>query len=140
MMNIAHITNPGLKYRLNQSVPFLGAIMGRLLAAKSASHGLRWRGRALRMSDGTCVKKPGSTGTDWRVHAVFDLESGGFPHLELTDGKGAPQIIFKVMPTLRDMLRPTSREADVMKIPKPDPTFFTEPWQRVGHEPFSLMI
>ena len=89
MMNIAHITNPGLKYRLNQSVPFLGAIMGRLLAAKSASHGLRWRGRALRMSDGTCVKKPGSTGTDWRVHAVFDLESGGFSHLELTDGKGA---------------------------------------------------
>ena len=89
MMGIADISNPGLKYRLNQSVPFLGAIMGRLLAAKSASHGLRWHARALRMSDGTCIKKPGSKGTDWRVHAVFDLESGGFSHLELTDGKGA---------------------------------------------------
>jgi len=39
--------------------------------------------------NGTCIKKPGSKGTDWRVHAIFDLGRGGFSHLELTDGKGA---------------------------------------------------
>jgi IS4 transposase len=43
----------------------------------------------LRLADGTCVSKPGSTGTDWRVHGVFDLGRGGFSHLELTDQHGA---------------------------------------------------
>jgi len=43
----------------------------------------------LRLADGTCVSKPGSTGTDWRVHGVFDLGRGGFSRLELTDAHGA---------------------------------------------------
>ena len=43
----------------------------------------------LRLVDGTGVRKPGSKGTDWRVHGVFDLGSGGFSHLELTDKHGA---------------------------------------------------
>ena len=50
---------------------------------------LRWPGRTLRLADGTCVSKPASKGTDWRVHGVFDLASGGFSHLELTDQHGA---------------------------------------------------
>ena len=50
---------------------------------------LRWPGRTLRLADGTCVSKPGSIGTDWRVHGVFDLGRGGFSHLELTDQHGA---------------------------------------------------
>jgi hypothetical protein len=32
--------------------------------------------------------KPGSRGTDWRVHGVYDLGAGGFSHLELTDKHG----------------------------------------------------
>ena len=59
---------------------------------------------------------------------------------ELTSGKGASHIIFRVMETMRDMLRPTSRDTDAMKVPKPDPTFFSTPFARVGHPPFSLMI
>jgi hypothetical protein len=43
----------------------------------------------LRLADGSCVSKPGSTGTDWRIHGVFDLGSGGFSHLELTNKHGA---------------------------------------------------
>ena len=35
------------------------------------------------------ARRPGSTGTDWRVHGVFDLGRGGFSHLELTDRHGA---------------------------------------------------
>ena len=89
MMDIAEISNPGLKYRLDQSAGFLSAVMVRLLEAKAASHGLRWHGRTRHLADGTCIKKPGSKGTDWRVHAIFDLGRGGFSHLELTDGKGA---------------------------------------------------
>jgi hypothetical protein len=60
----------------------------RLLAATAPGAGLRWPGRSVRLADGTCVSKPGSTGTDWRIHGVLDLGRGGFSHLELTDQHG----------------------------------------------------
>jgi hypothetical protein len=89
MLGIAELSNPGVKYRLDQASDFLAAVVDRLLAAKVPGADLRWPGRILRLADGTCVSKPGSTGTDWRIHGVFDLGRGGFAHLELTDKHGA---------------------------------------------------
>jgi len=89
MLGIAELSNPGVKYRLNQATDFLAALVERLLAAKVPGAELRWPGRTLRLADGSCVSKPGSKGTDWRVHGVFDLGRGGFSHLELTDQHGA---------------------------------------------------
>jgi hypothetical protein len=89
LLEIVELSNPGVHYRLKQAVAFLAAIIARLLAVKAPGARLRWPGRTLRLADGTCVSKPGSTGTDWRVHGVFDLGSGGFSHLELTDKHGA---------------------------------------------------
>ena len=89
MQGIAELSNPGVKYRLDQATAFLAALVEHLLAAKVPGADLRWPGRILRLSDGTCVSKPGSTGTDWRVHGVLDLGRGGFAHLELTDAHGA---------------------------------------------------
>jgi hypothetical protein len=98
MAGIAELSNPGVKYRLNRATGFLAAVVEQLLEAKAPGAELRWPGRTLRLADGTCVSKPGSTGTDWRIHAVFDLGRGGFSHLELTDQhggealtRGAPQ-------------------------------------------------
>jgi hypothetical protein len=78
LLEIAELSNPGVHYRLKQAVAFLAALVGRLLAAKTPGANLRWPGRTLRLADGTCVSKPASKGTDWRVHGVFDLASGGF--------------------------------------------------------------
>ena len=89
LLEIAQLSNPGVHYRLKQAVAFLAALVTQLLAAKIPGARLRWPGRTLRLADGTCVSKPGSKGTDWRVHGVFDLGSGGFSHLELTDKHGA---------------------------------------------------
>jgi Transposase DDE domain len=89
MQGIAELSNPGVKYRLDQASEFLTALVEHLLAAKVPGADLRWPGRILRLADGTCVSKPGSAGTDWRVHGVFDLGRGGFAHLELTDAHGA---------------------------------------------------
>lgn len=89
LREIAELSNPGVHYRLKQAVGFLAVLVARLLAAKAPGAKLRWPGRTLRLADGTCVSKPGSKGTDWRVHGVFDLGSGGFSHLELTDKHGA---------------------------------------------------
>ena len=85
----AGLSNPGVQYRMKQAVAFLAALIGLLLAAKLPGARLRWPDRFIRLADGTCVSKPGSKGTDWRVHGVFDLGSGGFSHLEVTDKHGA---------------------------------------------------
>jgi hypothetical protein len=87
-LGLASLSNPAVKYRLDQAVAFLKAVMDRLLAAKSASQSLHWPGRTLRVADSTSICQPNSKGTDWRVHGVFDLAAGGFSNLELTDGKG----------------------------------------------------
>lgn len=89
LLEIAELSNPGVHYRLKQATAFLAALVSGLLAAKAPGARLRWPDRTLRLADGTCISKPGSKGTDWRVHGVFDLGSGGFSHLELSDGRGA---------------------------------------------------
>jgi len=73
---------PVFIYRLNQAVAFLAALVGLLLAAKHPAPGLRWPGRTLRLADAPASANPGSKGTDWRIHGVFDLGSGGFSHLD----------------------------------------------------------
>lgn len=92
MLGLPEMSDPGIKYRLDKSVGFLEAVMSHQLAAQSAGASVRWPGRVLRVSDSTCISKRGSTGTDWRVHAVYDLGRGGFAHLELTDGHGSEAI------------------------------------------------
>jgi Transposase DDE domain len=88
LSGVADLTDASLNDRLHQSCDFLAAIVAKLLAARTPSPCPRWPGRVLRIADGSCVSKPGSRGTDWRVHGVYDLGAGGFSHLELTDKHG----------------------------------------------------
>ena len=92
LLGTGELSNPGVHYRLKQAVAFLAALVGLLLAAKAPGAKLRWPGRSIRLADGSCVSKLGSKGTDWRVHGVFDLGSGGFSHLELTDKHGGEAV------------------------------------------------
>src|SRR5216684_1853371 len=52
-----------------------------------------WAGRCLRIADGSSLSQRGSKGTDWRLHAVYDLSLGGFCHLEVTDRTGAESLL-----------------------------------------------
>ncbi|MGH0004653.1 IS4 family transposase [Pseudovibrio ascidiaceicola] len=49
-------------------------------------------GHRLRLVDGTCISKPGSKGTDFRVHASYDPATGRFTHLKVTDVKVAEDL------------------------------------------------
>lgn len=89
LLGFAQMSDPGVKYRLDKSVEFLEAILTHQLAATSPGAAVRWAGRTLRATDGTCIRERGSTTTDWRVHAIYDLGCGGFSHLELTGDRGA---------------------------------------------------
>jgi Transposase DDE domain len=89
LCGIAEITAPSLSDRLHASVAFFSALTTHLLVAGRPPTPAIWRGRCLHLCDASSLSQRGGTGTDWRIHATFDLASGGFSHLGLTDGKGA---------------------------------------------------
>jgi hypothetical protein len=89
LREVAELTNPGVHYRLKRAVGFLSALLEQLLIAKVPGANLRWPGRTLRLADGSGISQRGGKTTAWRVHGVFDLGSGGFSHLDLTDKHGA---------------------------------------------------
>jgi hypothetical protein len=90
---VAELCGETINERLHGSVSFFAAITHRLLSARAAPQRLLWSGRYLRIADGSSLSQPGSKGTDWRLHAVYDLGSGGFSFVELTDRKGAESLL-----------------------------------------------
>jgi hypothetical protein len=89
MIGLAEMSDPAIKFRLDKAAEFLEEVVANQLAAVSAGASVRWPGRFLRAADGSSISRRASSGTDWRVHGVFDLGRGGFSHLELTDKHGA---------------------------------------------------
>jgi len=89
VLGLTEMSDPAIKYRLDKAVGFLNALIERQLAGNTARRPIRWPGRILRVADGSSISKPGSKGTDWRIHCVYDLGRGGFSHLDLTDSHGA---------------------------------------------------
>jgi len=85
-MNIATLTEDALVQRLHAAGGFLEAVTRQLLLGVEPAP--CWHGRVLRIADSTSLSKPASTGTDWRVHGVYDLGCGGFTYLKVTDAKG----------------------------------------------------
>ena len=90
---VAELTGQSINERLHRSVAFLSAVVQRLLANRAGGKPSIWTGRCLRVADGSCLSQPGGKGTDWRVHGVYDLDRGGFSHLEVTDIKGAESLL-----------------------------------------------
>jgi len=92
LTGLAKLSNPAVKYRVDQAGGFLEALAGALLADRADFATPGWDGRILRIADGTSLTQRGGTGTDWRIHGVFDLGRGGFSDLQLTDGRGAESL------------------------------------------------
>jgi Transposase DDE domain len=89
---VAAVVAQSLNERLHGASSFLALITHHLLAGRRLQSRL-WSGRCLRIADGSSLSQPGSKGTDWRLHAVYDLGQGGFTHLELTDRRGAESLL-----------------------------------------------
>jgi hypothetical protein len=90
---VAELGGQSLNERLHRAVSFLSAIVHRLLAGRAAGKPSIWAGRCVRIADGSSLSQPGSKGTDWRLHGVYDLSQGGFCHLEITDRQGAESLL-----------------------------------------------
>jgi hypothetical protein len=86
--DIAHLSDVALLKRLRASSEWLGYLLGLKLAEK-APPPLPFSNRyRLKLVDATTISRPGSTGTDWRIHLGFDLSSFKIDHIELTDFSG----------------------------------------------------
>jgi hypothetical protein len=88
LSGIGEFTGEALNQRLHRSVAFFAAITQRLLEARPSSPSSPWHGRCLRLHDSSSLSQPGSKGSNWRIHAVYDLGNASFSSLELTNERG----------------------------------------------------
>jgi hypothetical protein len=91
LLKVGRVSEAAVRYRLRQTRRWLNGEVARLLAAERS----RWAGQAVRVRlvDATTVSRPGSTGTDWRLHMAIDLEHLAIDGLEITDGHGAESLL-----------------------------------------------
>jgi len=85
-LEIASISGPGLFYRVRVMEKWLERVLGQLLCEQI--RGIP-EGFILRVVDATVICGPGSKGTDWRAHVLFNPLTGEIYSVELTDGRGS---------------------------------------------------
>lgn len=94
-LGLPSLTASALHQRLIQVEPWLRALNGHLLA--DLHHPIPGR-HVVRLVDATTVQRPGSEGTDWRVHFVLRLPELTCDFFEVTDESGGET--YKRIPVL----------------------------------------
>ena len=91
LIEVGVLSGEAVGKRVRQARVWLGVEVGLLLGLRRAA----WHGRAVRVRlvDATRIREPGRGGTEWRVHAMVDLEAGALCGLELTDHHGAESLL-----------------------------------------------
>jgi hypothetical protein len=93
MQGLANISDVALLKRLRKTDRWLGRLLAIKLAERAHPPGIcAHLARRIRLVDATCISKPGSTGTDWRLHVGFDLTSFTIDHVDLTDHSGGESL------------------------------------------------
>lgn len=84
---VASISAPALFYRLRDGVEWLSRLLASVLAdtLKASPDPSGYR---VRIVDATSISRPGSEGTDWRVHVLADPSSGKLAAVDITDVHG----------------------------------------------------
>jgi len=73
---VVEFSDVALLKRLKGSADWLALLLTQQLAARiEAWPELQARGGRVRLIDATSISRPGSTGTDWRIHLGFDLRT-----------------------------------------------------------------
>lgn len=95
LAEVADLSHVALQRRMRHARPWLAWLLHALLDLPPAHVPPGWR---LRLVDATVVSKPGSTGTDWRLHLNVDLDQAAIVDVQLTDAKGAESLTRVVAP------------------------------------------
>ena len=85
---IADLCDVSLLDRLRNAGDFLADVLARLLAQGRGEAALAGR-LQLSLVDGSTVSRPGSDGSDWRLHARYEPARGRFTDLAITEASTA---------------------------------------------------
>jgi len=86
VLGLGSLSAVGLRQRLRGSRTWLSVLLGNWL--RPASQALAGRSVRLRLIDASVITRPGSRGTDWRVHVSFDAGALRLDEFEITDAQG----------------------------------------------------
>jgi hypothetical protein len=91
LINLGQLSGEAVGKRVRKARAWLGVEVGLLLGLRRAG----WAGRSVRVRlvDATRIRAPGREGTEWRAHALVDLEAGALCGLDLTDQHGAESLL-----------------------------------------------
>lgn len=90
---VASLSDVALLNRLRKSADWLGLLLGLKLAERAPPPQFGAQPLRLRLVDATTVSRPGSKGTDWRIHLGYDLQALSIDHIELTDASGGETLV-----------------------------------------------
>lgn len=90
---LAALSDVALLKRFRHAAPWLGQILGAKLAERASPSQALPRRFRLRIVDATTISRPGSTGTDWRVHLGYNLDALAIDSIDLTDVHGGESLL-----------------------------------------------
>ena len=90
---VAQLSDVALCQRLRRAAPWCGRLLAQQLAKQTVLRKDQWPAAVpIRLVDATTVSRPGSTGTDFRVHLQFDLGTLTVTDVTLTDAQGGESL------------------------------------------------
>jgi len=95
IIGLGYLSDVATRKRLRNTKAWLGRILGEWLLQRRTD--LPQRPVMMRLIDASTGSNPGSKGTDWRVHANFDLAAFSIASVEVTDVKGGETLARHVM-------------------------------------------
>lgn len=90
---VADLSDVAILKRLRSCSDWLGIVLGRMLAERASMLSSQQPRLRVRLIDATGVSRPGSLGTDWRIHMGFDLRTLVIDEVELTDARGGETLL-----------------------------------------------
>ncbi len=90
-MGLANLSDVAVLNRLRHAPAWLGGILDQWFRSQGIGTALKSRFRLV-LTDGSTIQRPGSPGTTWRLHAQWNLGTGQWEHVELTDAHGAESL------------------------------------------------
>lgn len=88
--DLMEMKDTSVLHRLRRSVPFLEVVLAHLLNFRI--RGEAAQGSVFRLNDATVISIPGSKGTDWRIHAIYDPETSRLVRVQVTDASGGERL------------------------------------------------
>ncbi len=90
-IGLADISDVAVLKRLRHAPAWLGHVLDQWFREHGVGTAVKSRFRLV-ITDGSTIQRPGSTGTTWRLHAQWNLGTGQWEHVELTDAHGAESL------------------------------------------------